>query len=94
MLLRAHARDFSNPRDRVSSQRLDPVRPPQQKAPFHHGHGSIDREHEGCQDEHAGKHARHVKYAFGLLDQITEAGGGAEVFADYGANYGEADLGV
>ncbi len=30
----------------------------------------------------------------GLLDQVAEAGGRAEVFADHGADHGEADRGV
>ena len=34
------------------------------------------------------------KVALGLLDQVAEAGGGAQVLADHGADDGKADGGV
>jgi hypothetical protein len=47
--------------------------PPNQQAALNGAYAKIDRDHEGRQHHHPGKHARDVEHAFGLLDQVAQA---------------------
>ena len=51
---------------------------PDKEAALGEGDEPVDGEHEHGEDHHAGEHARGVEVALGLLDQVTEAGGGAQ----------------
>ena len=54
----------------------------------------VDEDDEDGQDQHAGEDAGHVEHALGLVDLVAEPGGRAEIFADDGADEGEAHRGV
>ena len=51
----------------------------------------VDQDHEGGEHEHAGEHAGHVEHAFGLLDDVAETGGRAEILAHHRAHHREPD---
>ena len=68
--------------------------PPDQQALLDHGDDHVDDEHEGGQHEHAGENAGHVKHALRLLNEVTEPGGGAQIFAHHRAHHGKAHRGV
>jgi len=57
------------------------IRPPDQQSGFDHGDDGVDQNHKGREHEHAGKNAGDVEYALRLLDQVTETGGGTQIFA-------------
>ena len=54
----------------------------------------VDHDDEHREHEHAGEHARDVEHALGLLDDVAEARGRAEIFADHRADHRKADRGV
>src|SRR6185312_16094617 len=63
--------------------------PPHQQAFFDHADDDVDHDDKGRQHEHAGEHAGDVEHAFSLLDQVAEAGRGAEIFAHHRAHDGK-----
>src|SRR5689334_14699738 len=67
------------------------ARLPGHQAALDRADGGVEGEREGRQHQDAGEHGVDVEGALGLQDQVADAARGAEIFADNGADEGEAD---
>ena len=64
------------------------LRTPDQQTVFDRCHCPVDGDDKEREHDHAGKNACHVEHAFGLVDEIAEARGRTQIFADDGADTG------
>src|SRR5262245_16987769 len=64
-------------------------RAPNQQALLNQRDEPVNDKHEYGKNDHTGKHARRVERSLGLIDEIAEPGGRAQVLAHHGTDDGK-----